>query len=439
MLKRSHVLLVSCLIAVASNSFLCGVGGGGKGFIKRLKEQYMKENKRHKDDSDQKETAQPLQDKSNQEGETSVKNEPTQKEEAPVKNEPTQEGETSVIAPVPTDQAEEKKQDPIKITELQRIKVAAGVVALSPSGKRLVVSLKNDENTIMLYKKNTEGKYEEKDSYSIEGFEPYRIELSPDDNSKQLACWVQKGKDEFRAYFLIPHVFKIVHYNQVEDGAYSPNGSQLASIQHDQTIMGQNISVWNTQNNQLLRRIPLEKMGVNPSIKLDTIQYHRAGNMLMTLGHKKENYDDKVVYAIDIVDMESYSKQFFGAEFVNALITSNGNVILKSTNSNKGETLIQLASACNLLLKNNIIIPEKPGLLEALDDSGSGSLYYLYKNNDKERKTNVWQLDRKECTAEKVGSVPWSNLLALSQDGSTLVRKNQGELTVYKVEKRGDA
>jgi len=414
MLKRSHVLLVSCLIVVVSNSFLCGVDNRGKGFIKRLKEQYMKAAKQHKDDSDQKETAQPLQDTSNQEG------------------------ETSVIAPVTTtDQAKKKQQDPIKITELQRIKVAAGVVALSPSGNRLVVSLKNDEKTIMSYERDSEGKYKDTHSYSIDGFEAYNIVLPPDDDSKQLACWVQKGKNEFRAYFLIPHVFKILHYDQVSDGAYSHNGLQLASIQHDKSIMRQNISIWNTENNQLLHRISLEKIVVNSSIELKTIQYHRAGNMLMILGHKKDKKDAKVVCAIDIDDIENYSKQVF-AEFEDALITPNGNVILKSNNSNWGETHIQLASACNLLLKNNIIIPESPGALEALDDSGLGPLY-LYKNNDEERKTNVWQLDREKCTAEKVGSMPWSTLLELSQDGSTLVRKNQDELIIHQVEKRSDA
>ena len=46
--------------------------------------------------------------------------------------------------------AHDQVQEDITFTELQRIKVAASVVALSPSGNRLAVSLRDDDHTIIL-------------------------------------------------------------------------------------------------------------------------------------------------------------------------------------------------------------------------------------------------------------------------------------------------
>ena len=322
----------------------------------------------------------------------------------------------------------------IRITESQRIEAKVDVIGLSPSGNLLAFSLKDNNQEIIVYEKNTEGEFEQKRSHCLGNFEPYKICFNPNDKKHQLAVlsWKEGG---YKVHLLGGSKINLLKLARPECMSYSPNGLQLAIIERGDRVGNKYItrraSIWNTENGQLLRFILLNrKHSVPRAIKLKNIQYHSDGKTLMISGSS-----NKVYTTLNIADKdtECSSVRIFNRKLTNGLVAGNGNIILRSKKPKEGENFIHLASFYNLL-SQKISIPEGPGLNEALDDSGP--TYYLYKENEENHFTSVWQLDREKSTAKKVGSVPWSSKLVLSQDGSTLVGKTKSELTVYHVEKQ---
>ncbi len=379
MLKRNHVLLVSCLIVLVSNYFLYGADDRGKNFIQQLKQQFETGKAQH-----------------------------------------------------------ENKQEPIKFTELQRIKVAVSFVALSPSGNRLAVSLENENRPIIVYKKNEKGQYEQRSSYLIENFEANGIVLHPDDDSNQLACWGY-GNNKYKTYLITP-TFDLLHHDQVRDGAYSPDGSQFANIQydHDHELK---VSIWNTKTKQLCRKIDLDnEFGFN------MIQYHNDSNILMVLGYKyfkdgdgSSKEKDHIAYAINLENIKSRVVRIFDGKFENALITTRGNVVLcpRKLLGYEDELFdynVLLASACDLLSKRNItIVDEKLGPLVGLDDSAGPRYLYTQCNGPS---ISVWRLDDNEKKeVPEVATLLWHYDAKLSTDGRVVVGVGYNELTVYQVEK----
>jgi len=335
--------------------------------------------------------------------------------------------------------ADDQGQEAITFTELQRIKVAASVVALSPSGNRLAVSLDSDDHTIILYKKNKEGQYKHRHSYSIKDFKANNIVLHPDDNSNQFACWgctSPSTKDDrgHKTYFITSHQFKLLHSDSVRDGAYNSEGSQFASMQYDRKLSRQKISIWNTEDKQLLRVFD------DFSIRFDVIQYHNGSNILMALRDNKFR-GPCATYAINTDDMEINLVRVFDQKFEDALIAANGNVVLSTQKpvgyeENMGyEYNILLASACDLLYKKNTTIDEeKLWPLTCLDDSGPGPTY-LYAVCDGPS-VCVWRLEENEKKEAPIVGTLWHHGAKLSENGRVLVGISSDELTVYHVEKQ---
>ncbi len=339
--------------------------------------------------------------------------------------------------------ADDQGQEAITFTELQRIKIAASVVALSPSGNRLAVSLDSDDHTIILYKKNKEGQYKHRHSYSIKDFKARNIVLHPDDNSNQFACWgptwssTTKEWGRSETYFITHPKIDFLHYDYVIDGAYNSEGSQFASLRYDQKSSRQKISIWNTENKQLLREFDDFKIRDDFHIWFNTIQYHNDSNILMALGNNTVKTRPCVTYAIDTDNMEINLVRVFDPKFEDALITTNGNVVLSTQKPvGYGDMLyhynILLASACDLLSeKNTTVVEENLWPLTCLDDSGPGPLY-LYAGCDGPS-VGVWRLEENEKKkAPRVGTL-WHHGAKLSKDGETLVGKDSKELTIYKV------
>ncbi len=364
-LKRSHVLLVSGLVAVASGDFLCG--------------------------------------------------------------------------------SDDQVQEAITFTELQRINVAASVVALSPSGNRLAVSLDSDDHTIILYKKNKVGQYEAEHSCSIKDFKAYNIVLHPDDDSNQLACWgytwpsTTKEWGRSETYFITHPKRDFLHSDQMIDGAYNSEGSQFASLRYDPKLSRQKISIWNTKNKQLLHEFDDFQIRYDFQIWFNAIQYHNDSNILMALGNSKLPRPC-VTYAINTDNMKSNLVREFDSKFESALITANGNVVLSTQKpvEYKEDTWygynILLTSACNLLSEKNItIVDENLHRLIRLDDSGPGPLY-LYAGCSGPS-VCVWRLEENEKKeAPRVDMLLWHHDAKLSKDGRVLVGISTHELTVYHVE-----
>ena len=341
--------------------------------------------------------------------------------------------------------ADDQGQKAIMFTKLQSLKVAASVVALSPSGNRLAVSLDSDDHTIILYEKNKAGQYEDKYSYSIKDFEARNIALHPDDDSKQFACWgptwsstiKEWGRSE--TYFITHPKIDFLHYDYVRDGAYNSEGSQFASLRYDSKSSRQKISIWNPKNKQLLREFDDFQNRDDFKIWFEAIQYHNDSNILMALGNNMVKTRPYVTYAIN-TDMEINLVRVFDPKFEDALITANGNVVLSTQKPvGYGDMLyhynILLASACDLLSeKNTTVVEENLWPLTCLDDSGPGPLY-LYAGCDGPS-VCVWRLEENEKKkAPRVGTL-WHHGAKLSKDGRVLVGISSNGLTVYHVEKQ---
>ncbi len=327
---------------------------------------------------------------------------------------------------------EDTSQQRIKFTESQRIEVAAKIFVLSPSGDRLAYS-SNDGNAIYVYKKNAEGEFKEQHSYYFENFDTRGIALPPDDNN-QLAIWGWEPSYNL-SYWLDNGKKKLLNQSLAMGAAYNHSGSRLATIAYSDGY-DPKIFIWDSKTAKKLHCITLgnEKPDLYAA---DDMEMQYNSDMLMVSWYYNKVY--KTLAIRDHEDANDGMKCTMSREFkkglVDGMTTSKGNVILGYGKCKKGKNFVQLASLCNLSLKT-IPIPEEPGMLELLDDSGSGP-WYLYNYNKKERVTNVWQLDREKGTAEKVGSVPWHKCFYLNQDdGETLVGKDKEKLTIYKVAKQ---
>jgi len=343
--------------------------------------------------------------------------------------------------------ADDQGQEAITFTKLQSIKVAANVVALSPSGNRLAVSLDSDDHTIILYEKNKAGQYKAERSHSIKNFKANNIVLHPDDDSDQFACWgytwlsTTKDIGTSESYFITSHQFKLLHSDPVSDGAYNSEGSQFASLRYHKLpghkLYRQKISIWNTENKQLLREFDDFKIRDDFQIWFDAIQYHNDSNILMALGNNRVPRPC-ITYAINTDEMEINLVRVFDPKFKDALITINGNVVLstKKPVGHKDEVYeynIQLASACDLLYKKDItVVEENLYNLICLDDSGPGPPYLYAGCNGPS--VGVWRLEEKEKKKEtpKAGLI-WDPHATLSKDGRVLVGVDTHKLTIYEV------